>query len=156
MADDSRIRVALTNEPIDQLALAQWAALPECGAVSSFLGTTRNSFEGKEVVRLEYEAYVPMAEIKLKELATNALTRWPDVRRIGIVHRLGVVPVTEVSVVIVASSPHRTEAIEVVSWAIDELKAVVPIWKTEVYREGEKIWKENKECRHSHRKAAMS
>ena len=94
----------------------------------TFIGITRDTFEGKQVVRLEYECYVPMAEKKLLELCRLMRGRW-DVTRIAIAHRTGVVPVGESSVMIAVSSVHRAEALEATHWAIDELKATVPIWK---------------------------
>ena len=145
------IRVILHAAPLNLQEMVVWATLPECGAVATFIGTTRNEFEGRTVLRLEYEAYEPMALKQLQRLAEEALSRWPELRRVGVAHRLGPVAITEASVVIVACSPHRSEALECVQWAIDELKAVVPIWKSEVYQDGDRIWKENKECKHARR-----
>ena len=118
------------------------------GASSIFVGTTRDTFEGKRVARLEYEAYVPMAEKELKRLCGKVRERW-NVERIAVVHRTGVVPLGEASVVIAVSSAHRKEALEAVHFAIDDLKATVPIWKKEVYTDGTNSWKENKECQWS-------
>ena len=115
------------------------------GANSVFVGTTRDTFEGKKVARLEYEAYVPMAERQLQKLCERVRERW-KVERIAIYHRTGVVPLGEASVVIAISSAHRKESLEAVHFAIDDLKATVPIWKKEVYTDGTNSWKENKEC----------
>uniref|UniRef100_A0A673Y9S4 Molybdenum cofactor synthesis 2 n=1 Tax=Salmo trutta TaxID=8032 RepID=A0A673Y9S4_SALTR len=109
-------------------------------------GTTRNSFEGMKVVQLEYEAYIPMAESELRKIYTDIRARWPTVRHICVHHRLGVVPVTEASVIIGISSPHRRDSLEAVQYCIDTLKGTVPIWKKEVYEADESRWKENKEC----------
>jgi len=115
------------------------------GATSLFVGTTRDNFNGKKVVKLEYEAYVPMAKKKLKELCNRLRVKWADLHHIAIQHRLGLVGPCEASVIIAISSPHRKSSLEAVQFAIDELKATVPIWKKELYEDGS-TWKENKEC----------
>jgi len=116
--------------------------LAECGAVSSFIGTTRDNFQGKKVVKLSYEGYVPMAIKELQKLCERASSTW-NVGRIAIVHKLGDCPVRDASVIIVVSSPHRRASLDAVSFLIDELKATVPIWKREVYDGDEAVWKEN-------------
>ncbi|KFW86747.1 Molybdopterin synthase catalytic subunit, partial [Phalacrocorax carbo] len=118
---------------------------PYCGAVSLFIGTTRNNFERKKVIHLEYEAYTSMAEAEIKKICRDIRQKWPSVKHIAVQHRLGVVPITEASVIIAVSSPHRAESLEAVKYCIDTLKASVPIWKKEIY-EDEYSWKENKEC----------
>ncbi|XP_060805221.1 molybdopterin synthase catalytic subunit [Amyelois transitella] len=117
-----------------------------CGAVSIFVGTTRDNFEGKKVVRLEYEAYESMALKAMKSICNEVRDKWPAVHGIAIYHRLGQVPCREASVVIAVSSPHRRESLDAVSHCIDQLKATVPIWKKEVYEGAAPEWKENKEC----------
>merc|ERR1712117_649651 len=86
-----------------------------------------------------------MAEKELQKLCERVRERW-DVEKIAIFHRTGVVPLGEASVVIAISSAHRKESLEAVHFAIDDLKATVPIWKKEVYTDGTNSWKENKEC----------
>ena len=115
------------------------------GATSLFVGTTRDNFQGKKVVKLEYEAYVPMAKKKMRELSNRLRVKWPDLHNIAIVHRLGLVGPCEASVIIGISSAHRAASLEALHFAIDELKATVPIWKKELYEDGSE-WKENKEC----------
>ena len=93
----------------------------------------------------QYEAYKPMAEREIHKIIQQARQRW-DIRHVAIAHRIGVVPTTESSVEIAISSAHRREALEAVHFAIDALKAQVPIWKKEVYAgEATAEWKENKE-----------
>lgn len=116
-----------------------------CGAISMFVGTTRDNFDGKRVVRLDYEAYMPMAKRKMLEVCTAIREKW-DVHNIAIIHRIGVVPVREASIVIAVSSAHRKESLEAVHYAIDTVKATVPIWKKEVYEDDSSTWKQNKEC----------
>ncbi|KAM3959335.1 molybdenum cofactor synthesis 2B [Aphomia sociella] len=117
-----------------------------CGAVSIFVGTTRDNFDGKKVVRLEYEAYETMALKAMKDICNDVRTKWPAVHSIAIYHRLGNVPCREASVVIAVSSPHRRDSLDAVSFCIDHLKASVPIWKKEIYEDEAPVWKENVEC----------
>jgi len=122
------------------------AADPSCGGVASFVGITRDSFQGKKVAKLSYEGYVPMAEKELRKLCQEAVVKFPSVKRIAAVHLLGDCPVGKASVILTASSPHRTEAIHCTEFLINELKARIPIWKLEVYEGDEgSIWKENVE-----------
>ena len=137
--------VKITSASLNAGDILAKVASNAAGANSAFVGTTRDTFEGKKVARLEYEAYVPMAEKELQKLCERVRERW-DVERIAIFHRTGVVPLGEASVVIAISSAHRKESLEAVHFAIDDLKATVPIWKKEVYTDGTNSWKENKEC----------
>ncbi|XP_047353890.1 molybdopterin synthase catalytic subunit-like isoform X1 [Vespa velutina] len=118
---------------------------PKCGAISTFIGTTRDNFENKKVIKLEYEAYEPMALKEMNNICAKIRSQW-NIEHIAIYHRLGEVPVTEASVVIAVSSPHRQESLRAVEYAINTLKASVPIWKKEIYDIEEPKWKENKEC----------
>lgn len=113
------------------------------GAVISFLGCTRDSHDGRGVVRLEYEAYEPMAILEMKQIRQEIIEKWPETE-VAMVHRLGVVPQGEVSVAIAVASPHRDSAYLASRFAIDTLKQRVPIWKKEIYTDGS-IWKDNKE-----------
>ncbi|CAG0919009.1 unnamed protein product [Notodromas monacha] len=118
---------------------------PSCGAISSFVGTTRDLFNDKPVVKLEYEAYIGMAEKALGDICKQLRSQWP-LHHILMAHRLGSVPVGEESVAIFVSSVHRAESLAAVSAAIDALKASVPIWKKELYSDGSSNWKVNAEC----------
>ncbi|XP_026332836.1 molybdopterin synthase catalytic subunit 1 [Hyposmocoma kahamanoa] len=119
---------------------------PSCGAVSIFVGITRDNFEDKKVVHLEYEAYEAMALKAMKAICEEIRREWSAVHGIAMYHRLGKVPCREASVVIAVSSPHRRDSLEAVSACIDRLKARVPIWKREVYADTPPVWKENREC----------
>ncbi|XP_067105858.1 molybdopterin synthase catalytic subunit [Osmerus mordax] len=143
---EARDEVQLTHQQLCLEEVSQAVTCPSCGAISIFIGTTRDSFEGKKVVQLEYEAYAPMAQSEIRKICKEIRTRWPTVRHICVYHRLGVVPVTEASVIIGISSPHRRDSLEAVQFCIDTLKASVPIWKKEVYQGDEPCWKENQEC----------
>ena len=117
-------------------ALIAYAQRPDCGAVSTFVGTTRvDDNDGASVEYLEYEAYRPMADRKLEEIGAEIEERW-DVREVSIVHRIGRVDPGEASVAIVVASPRRGPAFEASRYAIERIKVVVPIWKREVWSDG--------------------
>lgn len=137
--------VELSAGKLDLDAVLAKVGSPDCGAISIFLGTTRNHFEGKRVCKLSYEAYTPMAKREMLRICDAVRRQW-HVKNVALVHRLGDVPVGETSVVIAISSEHRQEAQEAVKYAIDEVKRRVPVWKKEHYDDGDHEWKENKEC----------
>jgi molybdopterin synthase catalytic subunit len=125
--------------------LSQKLLFPSCGAVSAFVGVTRDFFGDKKVTHLFYECYEAMAKSEMLKICQEVDKQ---VLGIAICHRVGLVPIGEASVVIVAVSSHRKAAIDAVSNAIDLLKARVPIWKKEFYDDGtDAIWKVNPECR---------
>ena len=121
------------------------AADPSCGAVSTFVGITRNNFQTKEVLSLSYEAYVPMAMKELLKLCSECkMSKYKSIRRIAAVHIIGDCPVGQASVILACSSPHRLDAIQCCEYLINQLKARIPIWKKEIYvNEPNAIWKEN-------------
>ncbi|CAO2837421.1 unnamed protein product [Amaranthus hypochondriacus] len=137
------IEILEENNPIDIVKYINFVRAPECGAIATFSGTTRDTFDGKTVVELRYEAYVPMAIRCIESICTSAREIW-NLNLIAVAHCLGSVPVGETSVFIAISSVHRADAMDACKYLIDELKASVPIWKKEVYANGE-IWKENSE-----------
>ena len=110
---------------------------------SNFPGTTRDTFDGKTVLELRCEAYVPMAILCINDICSSARASW-SLLSIAVAHRLGPVPVGETSVFIAISSVHRADALDACKFVIDEIKAPVPIWEKEVYANGE-VWKENSE-----------
>ena len=127
---------AIIEGPIDVGALVSAAQRPDCGAVSTFVGTTRvDACEGASVEYLEYEAYRPMADRKLEEIGAEIRERW-DVREVAIVHRIGRVEPGEASVAIVVASPRRGPAFEASRHAIERIKEIVPISKREVWSDG--------------------
>lgn len=131
-------RITIGREPIDVAVLEREVADPAAGAIVSFTGTTRRDNAGRKVLRLEYEAYEPMALSEMRKLACEASARWKIVR-IAIAHRVGVVEIGETSVAIAVSAAHRGEAFEACRFAIDRLKEIVPIWKKEHFEGGE-VW----------------
>jgi len=117
---------------------SSWVVRPGCGATVTFTGTARDHAPGRpEVHRLEYEAYEGPAVTRLRSLTVALRARWPTVGRVALLHRTGVVGLGEAAVVVAVSSPHRPEAFEAARFAIDELKATVPIWKREAWAGGE-------------------
>ena len=134
----SDTRTELTDAELSPGALYDWALRPDCGAVVLFSGTVRNHAEGREGVQhLTYEAYEEQALVRMRAIADEIRDRWPTTGRIALVHRLGRMVVTESTVLVVVSSPHRAEAFEAARFGIDALKESVPIWKHEVWDGGE-------------------
>jgi molybdopterin synthase catalytic subunit len=123
---------------------------PSCGAITTFIGTTRNNYQGKIVTKLSYEGYIPMAKKELYKLCEEATTKY-DIRKIVAVHIIGDCPVGTPSVILVCSSPHRKAAIEGIEFLINTLKATVPIWKLECYEHDTAVWKENIEWKNNGR-----
>lgn len=130
----------LTTGPIDIGAVARRVVLPECGATVTLDGYAREWTRGRRTSYLVYEAYVPMALKELERLECEAHERF-EIAHIGIVHRTGRLEIGETSVVIAVSAPHRHSAFAACEWAIRELKRTVPIWKKEVFEDGE-VWVE--------------
>jgi molybdopterin synthase catalytic subunit len=133
--------IAISHDGIDLDGIDAFLRDPECGAVATFLGTTRRFTDGQETVELAYDAYEPMAVQEMERLADQAVTDHP-VRRVAIHHRLGVVPVAEASVAIGVATPHRDAAFTACRFLIDTLKTQVPIWKREHYADGSTEWVE--------------
>ena len=130
----------LTTDPIDVGAVARRVVLPECGATVTLDGYAREWTSARRTLFLVYEAYAPMALSELARLGREAHGRF-EIAHIGIVHRTGRLEIGETSVVVAISAPHRRAAFEACEWAIRELKTTVPIWKKEVFEDGE-VWVE--------------
>ena len=130
--------IEITREPIDLQIVELAVADPASGAVVSFAGTVRNENAGRQVIKLEYEAYEPMALGEIRRIAEEAGERWP-LSRVAVAHRIGVLEIGEISVAIAVSAPHRGEAFEACRFVIDRIKEIVPIWKKEHFEGGE-LW----------------
>lgn len=127
---------AIVEGTIEVGELISEAQRPDCGAISTFVGTTRvDESEEASVEYLEYEAYRPMADRKLEEIGAKIEEQW-DVRHVSITHRIGRVDPGEASVAIVIASPRRGPAFEASRYAIERIKQIVPIWKREVWSDG--------------------
>lgn len=111
---------------------------PECGGIDVFIGTVRNATKGKAVIRLEFEAYEKMALSELNKIAQQCFEKWP-VQKIAIRHRVGTLQIGEIPVVIAVAAAHRDAAFEACRYIIDTLKQTVPIWKKEIFEDGE-VW----------------
>lgn len=131
----SGARFLMTTEPLRLDSVIDLVRRPEAGAISTFIGVVRDHTGDRDVVQLEYDAYVPMAEQKLRETAEKAEQQWPV--HVAIHHRHGVLQIGEPAVVIAVSSPHRAEAFEACRFVIEELKREVPIWKKEISSDGD-------------------
>jgi molybdopterin synthase catalytic subunit len=126
--------VRLTRDAIDLASLGEVS--PQDGALCLFVGVVRNENGGRPVTHLEYEAYEEMALPLMERIEAETRARWP-VTQVRLVHRLGTLRIGEASVAVAVSSPHRVEAFAACRYAIDTLKATVPIWKKEFYADGE-------------------
>jgi molybdopterin synthase catalytic subunit len=128
----------LTNDPIDINDVARRVVPSGCGATVTLDGYVRKFTKGRETLHLFYEAYEPMALKEMQKLIEQAKRDF-EIANVGIVHRLGKLEIGETSVVISVAAPHRRAAFAACEWLIRELKRTVPIWKKEVYADGE-VW----------------
>ena len=134
--DDTWVGLSAGPLPVD--AATSWVVLPSCGAVVTFVGTARDHAGDRTGVEtLTYEAYEEHAVPKLEAVADEVRTKWPDVGRIALLHRTGVLALGDAAVVVAVSTPHRGEAFDAARHAIDAVKATVPIWKKETWAGGE-------------------
>ncbi|MGH2819422.1 MAG: molybdenum cofactor biosynthesis protein MoaE [Actinomycetota bacterium] len=136
----SAIRTQITAEPLDVAGAIAAVSSPQCGGIAVFVGTVRAraavaSNRGKPVLRLSYEAHPELAEAHLRRVAEDAAAKW-DLHGIVAEHRTGVCELGEATVVVACGAPHRGDALEACRYAIDTIKATVPIWKAEVYADG--------------------
>lgn len=129
-------RFAITEEPLSADEIASRVTNPYSGATLVFIGTVREWTHGRQTTYLEYEAYPEMAVEQLQVIGREIEARWPGAQ-VAIVHRVGKLKVTEPSVVIAVATPHRGDAFEACRHAIERLKQIVPIWKKEIWADGE-------------------
>ncbi|HEV2124331.1 MAG TPA: molybdenum cofactor biosynthesis protein MoaE [Chloroflexota bacterium] len=126
----------ITTDPINAQELIDAVQTAADGAVCVFYGVVREDSRNKKVRFLEYDAYPEMAEKKMREILEEVRARWPE-QRAAIIHRIGKLGIGEASVVIAVGSPHRGESFEACRYVIDRVKQEVPIWKKEVFTDGE-------------------
>ncbi len=130
--------MVLTPEELSVGEFYDWCVQPSCGAVVVFSGTVRDHAEDRlGVSLLEYEAYEEHVEPRLEAIVAEIRNKWPDVSRVVLAHRTGTLQLGESSVVVAVSSPHRPDAFDAARFGIDTLKATVPIWKREVWKDGQ-------------------
>lgn len=126
----------ITQAPLDPAPLVAAVRRDESGAIALFYGVVRNENMGRAVQYLEYDAYPEMAIKKMREVADEVRARFP-VTGIGVLHRIGRLEIGETSLLVAVSSGHRGEAFEACHYAVDRIKQIVPIWKKEVWEDGE-------------------
>ena len=132
--------ILLTRDPLDPEALTATVRDAANGGVVTFLGTVRNNTDGRQVLYLEYEAYEDMAEKVLARIAQEVTERWGGgIVHTSIAHRFGRMEIGDISLVVAVASPHRAEAFAACQYVVDRIKQDVPIWKKEVFQDGE-VW----------------
>ena len=129
----------VVGTPLSADAAAAAVDDPGAGGIVIFSGVVRDETGGRPVKFLEYEAHAPMAEAKLREIGAALRVRWPGIMRVAMLHRVGRLEIGEASVLIAVAAAHRAEAFEACRYAIDTLKATVPVWKKEHFEDGE-VW----------------
>jgi molybdopterin synthase catalytic subunit len=130
---------AVVDGPLSPDDVAARVDDPGAGGIVIFSGVVRNETGGRPVKYLEYEAHAAMAEAKLREIGAAIRGRWPGVKRVAMLHRIGRLEIGESSVLIAVSAAHRGDAFEACRYAIDTLKQTVPVWKKEHFEDGE-VW----------------
>ena len=138
----------ISGKPIDLPAFREFLIDRSCGAYVQFDGWVRDHNEGKEVLRLEYEVYRPMAVKEGIRIIAEAREKF-GVSNAFAVHRSGLMELSEVAVVVGVSSPHRNEAFDACRYIIDQAKVRLPIWKKEYYASGEAEWVNCQRCAHA-------
>jgi molybdopterin synthase catalytic subunit len=128
----------MSGEPLTIDDAVAQVVHPSCGAIATFVGTTRETNAGRRVLWLDYEAYTPLALRSFEQIGAEAERQWPGIR-LAIHHRTGRVAIGDPSVVIAAASPHRAPAFAAARYAIERLKQIAPIWKREHFDGGE-VW----------------
>ena len=131
-------QIELHTEPLNIQSCIEWVVSPQSGGTDVFIGIVRDSTKGKTVVRLEFEAYNIMAINEMKKIAKQAFEQWP-IQKLLIHHRTGTLTIGEVPVIIAVAAAHRAAAFEACRYVIDTLKETVPIWKKEVFEDGD-VW----------------
>lgn len=126
----------IVEEPIDITKYHRYTIKGSQGAVCMFTGHVREWTKGTRTVYLEYEAYKPMAEQKLAQIGGEISDKWPGVMT-TIAHRIGKLEISDIAVAIVTSSPHRHDSYQANEYAIERIKEIVPIWKKEIWEDGE-------------------
>lgn len=129
-------RYEITSDALTVDTIVAQLVDPAMGAVVTFVGVVRGETGGREVLYLEYEAYPEMAEQVLEQVADEVRSRWPEIRDVAIVHRVGRLEIGETAVVIALSAAHRAQLFDALHYTIDRVKEIAPIWKKEVWTDG--------------------
>jgi molybdopterin synthase catalytic subunit len=131
-------QIKISSTPLNIQSCIDWILSPESGGIDVFIGTVRNQTKGKAVMRLEFEAYEPMALLEIEKILAQVAEKWP-VQKALVHHRTGLLEIGEVPVIIAVAAAHRAAAFEACRFIIDTLKETVPIWKKEIFEDGE-VW----------------
>ena len=132
------INIRILKTPLSVQKCIDFVRHDKAGGIDVFIGTVRRQTNGKKVIRLDFESYIPMAEKEMKKIAEKAIEQWGALH-IAIHHRIGTLSIGEIPVIIAISTPHRKAAFKACRYVIDTLKETVPIWKKEIFEDGE-IW----------------
>ena len=132
------IEVILSHETLSEKNCLDFVKTDDSGGIVVFVGTVRNQTKRKAVLRLDFEAYEPMAISEMRKIAEQAVEKF-SLKKIAIHHRTGMLDIGEIPVIIAVSAAHRGAAFDACEFAIDTLKDTVPIWKKEIFEDGE-VW----------------
>ena len=130
--------IELDHKPLDVQKAIDFVSDDSVGGIDVFIGTVRNSTQGKSVVALDFEAYEQMAISELEKIVSKAKSEWP-IYKTAVLHAVGRREIGELAVVIAVSAAHRDAAFKACRYIIDTLKKTVPIWKKEIFEDGE-VW----------------
>ncbi|MEM6318647.1 MAG: molybdenum cofactor biosynthesis protein MoaE [Bacteroidota bacterium] len=133
-----KIDIQILDTDLNPQTCIDFVTNPASGGINVFVGTVRNQTKGKTVVRLDFETYRPMAISEMRKIAERACEQWP-IEKISMHHRVGTLNIEGIAVVIAVATPHRKASFEACQFAIDTLKETVPIWKKEIFEDGE-VW----------------
>lgn len=136
--DSNNVDIILSKDPLSIEVCYEFVKSPDSGGIDIFIGTVRNQTQGKMVTHLDFEAYEPMAVSEIKKITETLLDKFA-VLKVSIHHRTGLLTIGEIAVIIAVSAPHRAAAFDACRYAIDTLKETVPIWKKEIFEDGE-VW----------------
>lgn len=132
----------VTRRAIDVGALVAGVGDPALGGAAVFLGSVRGGGEDGAVEAIDYSAYEAMLDAEFAKIVAETVSRWPDARVAGM-HRLGLVPIGEVSIAVAVATPHRAEAFAACRYAVEEAKKRLPVWKKEIFTDGTAAWRDN-------------
>lgn len=130
--------IQILEVPLSLDTCSDFVQDPACGGTALFVGTVRNETKGKSVQALDFEAYVPMAISEMEKIAESMYEKW-STHKVSMHHRVGKLDIGEIAVIIAVSAPHRAAAFAACQYGIDTLKETVPIWKKEIFEDGE-VW----------------
>lgn len=140
--------------PLDPAEALDFVAAPENGAGALFLGAVRNLNMGRDVRAVSYDVFAPLAEESFREICAEAREKWGEGTNIYVAHAKGKLAVGDLSIVIAAGTPHRSESFAACRYVIEEIKKRSPIWKQEHYTDGDSEWVQGHAlCQHAHDEA---